>query len=299
MKSSGVATTLGPGSTMVGIGLADNSTTMNMMNIGAKIVMELENIRPPTPPWLRPPRTYKPKGKFARKCVVSTTVPSSCLPKPTEPSAPAIGNVKFVTEKSIRKSESSNVASDGIPRTESALEQLARTASGERVPDSFLNVLRRILLIWAVAVQQCIFLAAAKFVEDIVNGEIALEREGMGNKLSQSTLQGSFEALMSMDLQSVENLVELAATSNSSAILSELNKNYSESLKYNQGSSSNLSTRMESFIKSLSNANLFKTGLDSQQALGCLLNASCSNFFDAGMMCAKYEPTWSSHEVIR
>jgi hypothetical protein len=128
-------------------------------------------------------------------------------------------------------------------------------------------------------------------VEDIVNGEIALgDSEGLGNKLSQSTLHGSFEALMSMDLQSVENLVELAATSNSSAILSELNKNYSESLKYNQ-SSANLSTRMESFIKSLSNANLFKTGFDSQQALGCLLNASCSNFFDAGMICANCCPT--------
>ena len=131
------------------------------------------------------------------------------------------------------------------------------------------------------------FCTAAKFVEDIVNGEIAMEssENNMGNnKLSQSTLQGSFEALMSMDMQSVENLVELAATSNSSAILSELNKNYSESLKYNNHSSSaNLSTRMESFIKSLSNANLFKAGLDSQQALGSLLlNASCSNFFDAG-----------------
>ncbi len=293
VKPSGVANTLGPGSPMVGIGLADSSTTVNMMNIGGKIVMELENIKPPTPPWLRPPRTYKPKGKFARKCVVATTVPSSCLPNPTDLSAPAVGNVKFVTEKSIRKSELSNVANDGIPRTESALEQLARTASGERVPVFQFSMS---CVPFTNLICCC---AAAKFVEDIVSGEIALEREGMGDKLSQSTLQGSFEALMSMDLQSVENLVELAATSNSSAILSELNKNYSESLKYNQGSSANLSARMESFIKSLSNANLFKTGLDSQQALGCLLNASCSNFFDAGMVCAKYEPTWRSHQVIR
>jgi hypothetical protein len=94
-------------------------------------------------------------------------------------------------------------------------------------------------------------------------------------------LQGSFEALMSMDIQSVENLVELAAASNSSAILSELNKNYYSNPRNNQ-SSANLSTRMESFIKSLSNANLHKYGLSSQQALESLLNASSGNIFDAG-----------------
>ena len=83
-------------------------------------------------------------------------------------------------------------------------------------------------------------------------------------------------------IHSVENLVELAATSNSSAILSELNKSYSDGLKNNL-SSTCLSSRMESFIKSLSSANLFKSGLDSQQALGSLLHESSSNIFDSGM----------------
>ena len=87
---------------------------------------------------------------------------------------------------------------------------------------------------------------------------------------------------MSMDIHSVENLVELAATSNSSAILSELNKSYSDGVKNNM-SSTCLSSRMESFIKSLSSANLFKSGLDSQQALGSLLHESSSNIFDSGM----------------
>lgn len=122
--------------------------------------------------------------------------------------------------------------------------------------------------------------AAAKFVEDIVNGDSSLDPD-TGQKFSRSTLQGSFEALMSMDIQSVENLVELAASSNSSAILSELNKNYYNNLRNNQ-SSATLSTRMESFIKSLSNANLHKYGLNSQQALESLLNASSTNIFDAG-----------------
>jgi Tfp pilus tip-associated adhesin PilY1 len=122
--------------------------------------------------------------------------------------------------------------------------------------------------------------SAAKFVEDIVNGDNSLDAD-TGKKFSPSTLQESFEALMSMDIQSVENLVELAATSNSSAILSELNKNYNNNLR-NNFSSANLSTRMESFIKSLSNANLHKCGLSSQQALESLLHASSSSIFDAG-----------------
>ena len=133
------------------------------------------------------------------------------------------------------------------------------------------------------------YCSAAKFVEDIVNGEGSLSDEGSQNRtLSRSTLQGSFEALMSMDIHSVENLVELAASSNSSAILSELNKNYNESIKNNGQSSANMSTRMESFIKSLSSANLLKSGMDSQHALGSLLNAKAStnsiSAFDAGML---------------
>lgn len=90
---------------------------------------------------------------------------------------------------------------------------------------------------------------------------------------------------MSMDIHSVENLVELAASSNSTAILSELTKTYTDSVKKNGQSSANLSSRMESFIKSLSSANLLKSGMDSQQALGSLLHANASttsmSVFDA------------------
>lgn len=87
---------------------------------------------------------------------------------------------------------------------------------------------------------------------------------------------------MNMDIGSVENLVELAANSNSSAILSELSKNYYNNLKNNQSSGNNMSSRMETFIKSLSSANLTKYGSSSQHALESLLHASSSNIFDAG-----------------
>lgn len=134
-------------------------------------------------------------------------------------------------------------------------------------------------------------------MEDIVNGDSSLgDSCSSGYRLSQSSLKGSFEALMSMDIHSVENLVELAASSNSTAILSELTKSYSDATRNHGQSSANMSSRMESFIKSLSSANLFKSGLDSQQALGSLLNAHASrgsllnaypstNIFDAGMSC--------------
>jgi hypothetical protein len=94
-----------------------------------------------------------------------------------------------------------------------------------------------------------------------------------------------------MDIHSVENLVELA--SSSSALLSELNKSGSFEDMNNNQSSTNLSTRMESFIKSLSNANLLKHGLDSSLAFGSLLNAtSSSSLFDEGMC-------WVSHAIAR
>ncbi len=148
MKSSGVATTLAPGgATMAGIGPAG---TLNIINIGGgggkmmDTTMEFDNMKP-TPPWLRAPRTYKPKGKFARKFVVTTTSttttipPSRCMPiMPMTESSSSSAKSKHGTTKSKRKSDLTSttataVASDGIPRTESALEQLARTASGERL----------------------------------------------------------------------------------------------------------------------------------------------------------------------
>jgi hypothetical protein len=114
-----------------------------------------------------------------------------------------------------------------------------------------------------------------------VNGDGSTSRGRTSHE--RSTLQVSFEALMNMDIGSVENLVELAANSNSSAILSELSKNYYKNLmKNNQSSGNNVSSRMESFIKSLSSANLTKYGSNSQHALESLLYASSSNIFDAG-----------------
>lgn len=150
-----------------------------------------------------------------------------------------------------------------------------------------------LLLSFSVLPNLLLLITAAKFVEDIVNGEGSLSETEVqpGKKLSQSTLQGSFEALMSMDIHSVENLVELAATSNTSAILSELSKSYSDGSKNKHESSANLSTRMESFIKSLSSANLLKSGLDSQQALGSLLNASSGDIFDAETFSKRIEST--------
>jgi len=115
-----------------------------------------------------------------------------------------------------------------------------------------------------------------------VNGDGSTSRGRTSHE--RSTLQVSFEALMNMDIGSVENLVELAANSNSSAILSELSKNYYNNLMKNNQSSggNNVSSRMESFIKSLSSANLTKYGSNSQHALESLLYASSSNIFDAG-----------------
>ena len=149
MKSSGVATTLGApgGATLAGIGPAG---TLNIINIGGggkmmDTTMEFDTMKP-TPPWLRAPRTYKPKGKFARKFVVATTTtttttvpPPRCMPiMPMAESSSSSAKSKHGSTKSKRKSELTSTAttaaaSDGIPRTESALEQLARTASGERL----------------------------------------------------------------------------------------------------------------------------------------------------------------------
>merc|ERR1712176_400219 len=56
----------------------------------------------------------------------------------------------------------------------------------------------------------------------------------------------------------------------------------------NDQSCANLSCRMESFIKSLSSANLLKSGSDSQAALGSLLNLNSSNnFFNAAEKISK------------
>ena len=111
-----------------------------------------------------------------------------------------------------------------------------------------------------------IFLAA-KFVEDIVNGDGSEEAKVEGKKLSQSALRGSFNVLMSMDLQSIENLVELASSSNLVSMFTE----------------SKSSAQMETFIQSLSSGNLLKSGNDSHAALGGLLQSiSRGNLLKAG-----------------
>jgi hypothetical protein len=103
--------------------------------------------------------------------------------------------------------------------------------------------------------------SAAKFVEDIVNGESGLgDVEIRGAKLSSLSLQGSFQALMSLDMDSVENLVQLSSSNLSSEELNRL----AESHK--RGSGFKSSTRMESFIRNLSNANM----KDSNAALSSL-----------------------------
>lgn len=111
-----------------------------------------------------------------------------------------------------------------------------------------------------------------------------------GKKLSQTKLQGSFEALMSMDIQSVGNLVDLASTHLSTAHEVSSKSSSPEMDMKNDQSCANLSFRMESFIKSLSSANLLKSGSDSQAALGSLLNVnSSSNFFNSAEKIKKFE----------
>lgn len=157
VKSPGMAGALTNGAAMTTV-VASNATVINM-NIRGNAVrgeMELEN-RPPTPPWLRPPSTYKPRGRFAEKASACIAPPSaseeeapSTEQKVSVSSTPPLVEVKSDTEmamEAIQRSGSSMrsfsslrsvssldrlvQAAEEIPRTESALEQLARTASGK------------------------------------------------------------------------------------------------------------------------------------------------------------------------
>lgn len=124
-----------------------------------------------------------------------------------------------------------------------------------------------------------------------MNGEAQSgEAQSKETKLSHLSLQGSFEALMSLDMNSVENLVNLASTSNLSSDTTDETKQLNKSIEEITGTK--LSSRMESFIKSLSSANLLKGGMSSSDALGGLLanlqnslndpHGSSSDIFDAG-----------------
>ena len=154
--------------------------------------------------------------------------------------------------------------------------------------------------------QSCVisYFSAAKFVEDIVNGDGSDEAKAEGRKLSQSALQGSFNVLMSMDLQSVENLVELASSSNLASLLTESKSSAQMETFIQSLSSGNLRkadndshVALGGFLQSLSRGNLLKAGEDSHVALGNLLqsihtdlhdeNSSSNNLFDPGM-CDSY-----------
>ena len=178
--------------------------------------------RPPTPPWLKPPEKYVSKRASRKKMRMMPVYqppvpPTATATQPVGTRGPTVTIAKPTVTDDITTSNSK----PEIKKSESALEQLARTAS------------------------------AAKFVEDIVNGDSGLgDLEIKGSKLSSLSLQGSFQALLSLDMDSVENLAQL---SSSNLSCEELNR-LAESQK--RGSGSKSSSRMESFIKSLSNANM-------------------------------------------
>lgn len=98
------------------------------------------------PPWLRPPKTYKPKGKFAEKALARHAPKAAVLPtrqitqKVSLSSTPPLVDVKSDTEKAMEAIQRSGNSFNHLaktsndvefPRTPSALEHLARTASGE------------------------------------------------------------------------------------------------------------------------------------------------------------------------
>ena len=184
--------------------------------------MDEEPNRPPTPPWLKPPENYVSKRASRKKMrmmpVYQPPLPSTATTQPAGTKVPIVTIAKSTVTDGVTKS---NNFKPEIKKSESALEQLARTAS------------------------------AAKFVEDIVNGDSGLgDLEIKGSKLSSLSLQGSFQAIMSLDMDSVENLAQLTSSNLSCEELNRL----AESQK--RGSGFKSSSRMESFVKSLSNANM-------------------------------------------
>lgn len=195
--------------------------------------------RPPTPPWLKPPSTYVSKhpeyNSSRKKLRVAPPVYQQSLAQPQHTTTSAAAATRPAV--AISQAEDKKTKEELIRRSESALEQLARTAS------------------------------AAKFVEDMVNGDLG-DVQIKGAKLSSLSLQGSFQALMSLDMDSVENLAQLSSSYLSS---DELNK-LAESHKKLSGFKS--SSRMESFIKNLSNANLKG---DSAAALSSLFASMQKN----------------------
>ena len=140
VKSPGVSATIATGATLATV---PAGAAMNILNVGGKVREELEIERPPTPPWLRPPATYKPKGKFAEKLVPKApevVVHPTHTQKVSVSATPPLVDVKSDVEKAMETMQRSvssldrlaqAASNEEIPRTESALEQLARTASGK------------------------------------------------------------------------------------------------------------------------------------------------------------------------
>jgi len=329
VKTPGVAAAMTSGAV---VGAPVNVIPNHMKSIGGNNILDDIDIdRPSTPPWLKPPANYKSSRRKITDDMTSFSKPVTVSPPGTSPAPPVYAttanndSTSIVEEKSgdckqssqhdtmlkiksesadsvlegkshteqvmeaMQRSESSQgrlserASPEGIKKSESALEQLARTAS------------------------------AAKFVEDIVNGESYGDSNDKEKILSH--LQGSFEALMSLDLHSVENLVELASNSNLAAMNSNENENKKQhsalksSVGMSTGSSSStiMASRMESFIKSLSSANLFKHGFESNAALGGLLqniqynlndpNNSCNSLLEAGKLLERAESSTGFSEL--
>jgi hypothetical protein len=134
VKAPGVSAAIGPNGVL-------GPLPPNMMKGGARGVDDLEIDAPPTPPWLKPPTKYKPSGKFAKRLEAKEKAAAERKAKLAAAAAAAAAATKASEE--IKKRESAKASGpplnqfaattspEPITRTESALEQLARTASGE------------------------------------------------------------------------------------------------------------------------------------------------------------------------
>lgn len=132
VKAPGVTAAIGPN------GVLGPLPPNNLIKVcGSRGVDDLEIDAPPTPPWLKPPTKYKPSGKFAKRLEAKAKAAAERKAKLAAAAAAAAAATKASGEvekqepvKAVRPAAPTN-PSEPIPRTESALEQLARTASGE------------------------------------------------------------------------------------------------------------------------------------------------------------------------
>ena len=137
VKAPGVSGGIGPNGVVLG------PLPPNLMKVGgARGMDDLELEAPPTPPWLKPPTKYKPSGKFAKRLEAKAKAAAERKAKLATAAAAAAAATK--ASEQVRKPENIKPASrpvekpaqkppsdGGIKRSGSALEQLARTASGK------------------------------------------------------------------------------------------------------------------------------------------------------------------------